>query len=183
MSHHQRRSTWPSPATRPYRPSLPVGLQCYILYRHRAVVWGFSWSSCLSSSMWRGPQELSLMSSSLHLQPCPACLVRLTWIVFVIGGRWPYSCCFVGCCLQDLSNIARSILVYLPSSFFSICLVSVHVMHPYSIINMTASWKKLLFIISVRSDFHMTDRVSIAVHAIACRVFMSVSVDETLLSR
>ena len=32
-----------------------------------------------------------LMSSSLLLQQCPACLVRLTWIVFVIGGRWPYS--------------------------------------------------------------------------------------------
>ena len=33
----------------------------------------------------------SLMSSSLLLQHCPACLVRLTWIVFVMGGRWPYS--------------------------------------------------------------------------------------------
>ena len=53
----------------------------------------------------------SLMSSSLLLQQCPACLVRLTWIVFVMGGRWPYSCCFVRCCLQDLFSIARSILV------------------------------------------------------------------------
>ena len=35
----------------------------------------------------------SLMSSSLLLQQCPACLVRLTWIVFVMGGRWPYSWC------------------------------------------------------------------------------------------
>ena len=33
----------------------------------------------------------SLMSSSLLLQQCPAYLVRLTWIVFVMGGRWPYS--------------------------------------------------------------------------------------------
>ena len=39
----------------------------------------------------------SLMSSSLLLQQCPACLVRLTWIVFVIGGRWPYSWCLVRC--------------------------------------------------------------------------------------
>ena len=52
----------------------------------------------------------SLMSSSLLLQQCPACLVRLTWIVLVMGGRWPYSWCFVGCCLQDLFNIARRIL-------------------------------------------------------------------------
>ena len=53
----------------------------------------------------------SLMSSSLHLQQCPACLVRLAWIVFVMGDRWPYSWCLVGCCLQDLFSIARNILV------------------------------------------------------------------------
>ena len=56
-------------------------------------------------------KRTSLMSSSLLLQQCPACLVRLTWIVFVIGGRWPYSWCLVGCCRQDLFKIARSILV------------------------------------------------------------------------
>ena len=55
-------------------------------------------------------KSTSLMSSSLLLQQCPACLVRLTWIVFVIGGRWPYSWCLVGCCCQDLFRIARSIL-------------------------------------------------------------------------
>ena len=31
----------------------------------------------------------------------PACLVRLTWIVFVMGGRWPYSWYLLGCCRQD----------------------------------------------------------------------------------
>ena len=56
-------------------------------------------------------KSTSLMSSSLLLQQCPACLVRLTWIVFVIGGRWPYSGCLVGCWRQDLFRIARSILV------------------------------------------------------------------------
>ena len=55
-------------------------------------------------------KSTSLMSSSLLLQQCPACLVRLTWIVFVIGGRCPYSWCLVGCCCQDLFRIARSIL-------------------------------------------------------------------------
>ena len=58
-------------------------------------------------------RSTSLMSSSLLLQQCPACLVRLHLIVFMIGGRWPYSCCFV-----DLFNIARSILAQLPSSFY-----------------------------------------------------------------
>ena len=41
-------------------------------------------------------RSTSLMSSSLLLQQCPACLVRLIWIVFVMGGRWPYSWCIVG---------------------------------------------------------------------------------------
>ena len=93
-------------------------------------------------------KSTSLMSSSLLLQQC---LVRLTWIVFVIGGRWPYSWCLVGCCCQDLFRIARSILVQLPSSFFSSRFVSVHVVHPYSSIDVTAAWKKLRFILSVRS--------------------------------
>ena len=55
-------------------------------------------------------KNTSRMSSSLLLQQCPACLVRLTWIVFVIGRRWPYNWCLVGCCRQDLFEIARSIL-------------------------------------------------------------------------
>ena len=50
-------------------------------------------------------RSTSLMSSSLLLQQCPACLVRLAWIVFVMGGRWPYTWCLVGCCRQDLLNI------------------------------------------------------------------------------
>ena len=33
------------------------------------------------------------MSSSLLLQQCPACLVCLTCIVFVMGGKCPYSWC------------------------------------------------------------------------------------------
>ena len=39
--------------------------------------------------------SISLMSSSLLLQQCPACLVRLTWIVLLMGGKWPYSWCFL----------------------------------------------------------------------------------------
>ena len=56
-------------------------------------------------------RSTSLTISSLLLQQCLACLVRLACIVFVIGGRWPYSWRRVGCCCQDLFNIARNILV------------------------------------------------------------------------
>ena len=123
---------------------------------------------------------MSLMSLSLLLQQCPACMVRLTWIVYEMGGRWSYSCCFMECCLQDLFNSSRSILVKMPSSFFSIRLVSVHVVHPYST---TTAWKRLRFILSVRSYFHMTDCLSISVHAFISRVLMSFSVVETLLPK
>ena len=73
-----------------------------------AFAWPYAWVH----------RSTSLMSSSLLLQQCLACLVRLTCIVFVMGGKWPYSCCLVGCCRQDLFNIALNILVLLPSSFF-----------------------------------------------------------------
>ena len=56
-------------------------------------------------------RSTSLMSSSLLLQQCSACLVCLIWIVFMMGGRWPYSWCFVGCYSQDLFNIACNIFV------------------------------------------------------------------------
>ena len=44
-----------------------------------------------------------LMNSSLLLQRCPACLVRLTCKVFVMGGRWAYSWCLWGV-VQDCSQ-------------------------------------------------------------------------------
>ena len=56
-------------------------------------------------------RSISLLISSLLLQQCPACLVRLTLLVFEMGDWWPYSCYFVGLCLQDLFNTACSILV------------------------------------------------------------------------
>ena len=107
------------------------------------------------------------MSLSLLLQQCPAHLVCLSLIVFMMGGRCLYICCFIGCWLQDLLNIAHSILVLLLSSFFSIHLVSVHVVHPYSSINTNSAWKKLHFILSVRSDFYIADNLLIAVHTFA----------------
>ena len=43
--------------------------------------------------------------------------------------------------------------------------------------------EKLRFILSDRSDFHLTDSLSIAVQVFARHVLMSFSVDETLLPR
>ena len=113
MSYHRHGYLWPSLATSPYRSSPLAGLQGYIPYPHIAAECMFELVVLLfPGHMWDGVhRSTSLMSSSMLLQQCPACLVRLTWIVFVMEGRWPYSWCLVGRCCQDLFNIARNIPV------------------------------------------------------------------------
>ena len=139
MSCSQHGYPWASFATPPYRSLLPAGPQGYIPYLRRAAVCRFE----LVAPILLGHMRWSIREH--HLWVRSACLVSLTLIVFVMGGRWPYSWCFVGCCLQDLFKIAHSILVQLPSSFFSIRLVSIQVVPPYSSIDTTAAWKKLFF--------------------------------------
>ena len=84
---------------------------------------------------------------------------------------------FVGCCFQVLSNITHSISVQFLSGFFYIRLVGIHVVHPYSRIDL----KKWPFILSAKFDFYMIDKLSIAVRAFASHKLMSFSVDEILL--
>ena len=127
----------PSLVIRLYHVSLPAGTLNYILCLYRAVLVGCPTFARLCEGV---HEKKSLMSWSLLIQLCPACLVRLIWIVLEMGGRWTYSCCFVGCCFQDLFNMARSILVQFPSSFFLYTL-SVQVVHSYSSIDTTAAWK------------------------------------------
>ena len=111
ISCWQHGYPWPSLATPPYRSSPEVGLQDNNLYPHIAAECTF----VLVVLLLRGHVWGSIRVHLLWVHLCfssnrPACLVRLTWIVFVIGGRWPYSWCLVGCCCQDLFRIARSIL-------------------------------------------------------------------------
>ena len=104
MSHHQHGYPWPSPASGRFSRPHPVSAQSCCVY----VLAGQPAFARPCEGVHR---STSLMSSSLHLQQCPACLILLTWLVFVMGVKWLYSCCFVGCCLQDFFNIAHSILV------------------------------------------------------------------------
>ena len=107
MSCWQHRYPWSSLTTPPYRSLLLAGLQGYIPYLHRATVCRFESSSWLCSAMWRGPQE----HITYELVPTSPAVSRMpgssNFDTFMMGGRWPYSSCFVGCCLF---NIARSIL-------------------------------------------------------------------------
>ena len=86
MSRYQHGYPWPFLATLLYRPLLPAGLQDYILYRHKA----WCTSVLAGRPAFARPCEgvhrsTSLMSLSLLLQQCPAYLIRLTGIVFVMG--------------------------------------------------------------------------------------------------
>ena len=83
MSCRPHGYPWPSLATFPYRSSTPTGLLDYIPYLHIAAVCMFE----LVVLILLGHKWGSI--GVHHL--CPACLVRLTWIIFVMGGRWPYS--------------------------------------------------------------------------------------------
>ena len=69
-------------------------------------------------------------SSSLLLQQCPACLAHLTWIVFVMGGSWPYSWCLVGCCQPGLVQYC----LQHPTIFFLFLLLNAY--QPLSVIVM-----------------------------------------------
>ena len=105
MSCHKHGYPWPSLSTSPYHSSPPAGLQSYIPYHHIAAVCMFELVVLLLIGHMRGSTgAYSLTISSLLL-------VRLACIVFVTGGRWQYSWRLVGCCCQDLFNIAHNILV------------------------------------------------------------------------
>ena len=89
---------WISPlnshAIRPYHSSLLAGLSVFI----QSIVYKFllirqHWHVCDGIH-----RRMSLMSSSLLPQQCPTCLGHFICIVLEMGGRWPYSCCFIGCC-------------------------------------------------------------------------------------
>ena len=183
-SHWLHRFPWLSLAIHPYHLLLPAGLPDNILCPYRAVVskfwlviqhWHIHVKGFIGESyLWVHP---FFSSSVLHML-----FVLFGWFLD-IGDRWPYNCCFMRCCFQDLFNIAHGILVQFLSSFFSIRFVSIHVVHPYSRIDTTTAWKKFRFILSDRSDFHMINSLSIAVHAFARHALMALSVDETLLLR
>ena len=97
--------SWPSLSTSPYHSSPSAGLRGYIPYHHIAAVWMFELVVLLLIGHMRGSTGAHHLQSRLCFSSSPACLVRLACIVFVIGGRWPYSWRREGCCCQDLFNI------------------------------------------------------------------------------
>ena len=98
-----------------------------------------SWSPCF----WLGCEGIhrrtSLMSSSPLLQQCPARLVRITLIVFVMGGG-RIAAVLWDVASRTCSKLLAAFSCSLPSSYFSIRFVIVHVVHTYSSIDTTAAF-------------------------------------------
>ena len=99
--HHHHHVTLPAEISltlscHPSPSSIAPGRSSsYILYRHRAAVSSDLTGRPTFARLYEGVyRSMSLMSSSLLLQQFPTCLVRLTWIVFGMGGRLPYNCFF-----------------------------------------------------------------------------------------
>ena len=95
-----------------------------ILYLYRADVCK---SSLVANAgvIWCSNLLRNIASLFLFLQQCPGCLLRFILIVFEMSGRWPYSCCFVGRCVQDMFKTQSSIFVLFPSRFFPMRFLSV----------------------------------------------------------
>ena len=68
-------------------------------------------------SMCRDPHAY-LMSLSIPLQRYPAYLLRIIWMVYKIGDKWPYCRCFVECYFQDVSRKTVVSFCSFPQVFF-----------------------------------------------------------------
>ena len=173
----------------PLSPLLPIVHRFWQVFRATSLILtqllyvGSSWSSCFCLAVCRGPQEyityelvlaspaVSCISGSSNLDSF--CDGRQVAVQLVLCGVLPPG--LVQYCLQHSCVIAVQLLLQ------PFC------QHPSSAsiqqYRHDHAWKKLHFILSVRSDFHMIDSLLIAVHAFVSCVSMSFSVDEILLSR
>ena len=86
---------------------------------------GARWSSSFARPCEGVHRSMSLLSLSILLQQCPACLVRLTWIVlwWVVGGR-------TAAVLWGVASRTCSILL----AAFS-CSCFIHVMHVDTVVS------------------------------------------------
>ena len=165
ISYCQRGFPWISLNFRPYHPSLPADLLDYILRPYRTVVDKFligcpPFARSCEGVYWR----TSHMSSSLLLQQCATCFVRLICVVLEMGGTWSYSWCFV-----DLFNIVRSILVHSSSNIFrEATLFFIHIYTLQSISFLLNFRKKNLFFSVEKKLFSINKKEMFCTESIVC---------------
>ena len=169
MSRYQHGYFWPSLATPPYRPLLPASSLGYISYRHSANVCRF---------------KLVVLPLFVHVKyityelvptaPAVSCMSG-SFNFYSVRDRWKVAAQMLLC-----GVLSPGLVQYCSQHSCVIAIkLFLHVVHSYSSIETTTTWKKWRF----KSDFHEIENLSVAVHAFASPVLMSVLVDETLLPR
>ena len=94
---------WLFLAIRPNHPSFPAGLLDYNLCPYRAVVDRFLLVVNTCMSVWRGSLK-DIAYVFVFTSPAMSHISCSSYLNgFRDGDRWPYSCCFVGCCFLDFS--------------------------------------------------------------------------------
>ena len=113
------------------------------------------WSANTNTSLWRGiwenvTYEFVLASLAVSHMSCSSYLDG-----FRDRRRVAVQLLFRGMLLPWFVKYSSKHFWALPSIFFSICFVSIHVVHPYSRTDTTEAWKKFRFILTGGSDFNM----------------------------
>ena len=100
-----------------------------------------------------------------------------------MGGKWPYISCLVEFCVQNLYITMHRILVLFTSSFFSMHLVSVQVVHPYSSFTQPQLERNPMLFCRRDQIFYMINNLLIVFHTFVTLMLTSFSEDEIWLPR
>ena len=122
-------------------------------------------------------RKMSLVSSSLHLQPCPACLICFGWF-----GRWEVSSRKAAVLLGTAFRIcSKQHSCVVPNLLF----FSRRFVKSKGCIHSVALTRQLnsIFFLSERWDVYIVNNFSIAVYAFPVHMLTWLSVDKILISR
>ena len=112
---------------------------------------------------------------------CMSCSSNWLFVRWEVSGRTAVAL-WIGasriCSKKHVAFLCNCLLGFFSCKFFRISVV-----YPYSSTDTITTWKKSCFILTERSDFHLIDYLSIAVHPFAMLMMISLSVDEMFLPR
>ena len=129
------------------------------------------------ASVWRGPLENDAYEFVLALLAVSCLSCPLIGIVLVMCGRGPYCGSFGGCSFQVFFFKYSSLHpCALPLSVFCIRLISAQVVHPFNSYGYACCLEKMRSILSDKSDFHITEILSIAIHTFTSSSVISFSI-------
>ena len=138
---------------------------------------GASWSSCLCSSICRGSQEY-VTYASVPTSPPVSCVSGSSNLDSFHDGGGEVAI------KQLVCEVLPPGVVQYCSEHSCVGAVKIFLCSASIQQYLHDRWlEKMHFILSVKSDFRVTDRLSITVHSFASHVMMSISLDETLLPK